>query len=118
MAKKNSMKLGPWAFYAALVLSVVLAFWQNAIATLVLAVLGIVVGVLNITEKEMTGFLVSCIAWMLAGSSLQVIIKALPLFGTTGIAAFLVAVLGNVITFVAPAAATVAIMHLYSMTKN
>ena len=119
---KNSIKkYGPYAFYAALVLAVLLAFLPSGlkvVATLLLAVLGVVVGVLNISEKEMTHFLLACLAWMVAGSSLQTIIAGLPVFGTTVVAAWMIAVLGNIVTFIGPAAAVVAIMQLYSLTKN
>ncbi len=116
--EKGIKKFGPYAFYLALILAVVLAFLPTgykATATLVLAILGLVVGWLNITEKEMMGFLVSCLAWMVAGSSLSAIIDKLsiPVAGP-----FIVSVLGNVVTIVAPAAALVSIMHLYSMTKD
>jgi len=82
-------------------------------AVWVLAILGLVVGILNISQKETTPFLIASIAWIVAGQFLQSILGGLPMIGT-----YVVAFLGNVVTFVGPAAAVVAIMALYYVTKD
>ena len=106
-------KYGPWAFYAALLVAVVLAFVTFDWAVWLLALLGLVVGVLNISEKESQPFLIASIAWMAAGQFLQGILGGLPMVGS-----YVAAFLGNVVTFVGPAAAVVAIMALYYVTKD
>ena len=106
-------KYGPWAFYAALAVAVILAFVEFEWAVWVLAILGLLVGILNISQKESTPFLIASIAWMAAGQFLQGVLGGLPVVG-----GYIAAFLGNVVTFVGPAAAVVAIMALYYVTKD
>ena len=114
MAKKDFSKYGPWAFYVALLVALVLAFLPvGNWALWLLAVLGLIVGLLNISKKEAQPFLIASIAWMAAGQFLQGILGTLPLVG-----GYLSAFFGNVVTFVGPAAAVVAIMALYYITKD
>ncbi|MBI2675401.1 MAG: hypothetical protein HYX24_03015 [Candidatus Aenigmarchaeota archaeon] len=84
-------------------------FWlQNQTAGLwVLAVLGLIVGFLNITGKEIQNFLLGAIALMLVGNSA----KTLGIAGlSTAVDAF------NV--FVATAALVVALKEIYQVTKE
>lgn len=110
---KDLKKYGPWAFIAALVIALLLAFFDASWAVWLLAVLGLVVGFLNIDPKESTPFLMASLVWMVAGEFLGAILGELPLVG-----AYVEAFLSNVITFVGPAAAIVAIMALYYITKD
>ena len=69
MAKKSATSyVGSWAFLIGVILAVILgaAGIINAAITLVLFVLGVIVGLLNIAEKEVSAFL-------LAGAVLVVI---------------------------------------------
>ena len=113
MAKKDMSKWGVWAFYVALILAVILAFVQFGWAIWLLAIAGLVVGFLNISKKETTPFLIASLAWMVAGDALGSILGTLPMVGP-----YLEAFLDNVVTFVGPAAAIVAIMALYYITKE
>ncbi len=107
-------KYGPWAFYVALVAALVLVFFQGQQwAVWLLAILGLVVGVLNISEKETTTFLLASIAWMAAGQFLSGIFSTIPLVG-----GYVASFLSNVVTFVGPAAAVVALVGLYRITKD
>ena len=103
-------KYGPWAFYLGLLLAVVLAFFPYlSWANYLLAVLGLLVGLLNISPKESTPFLLASLAWMFAGNYLAGVFALVP---------FVPDFLGNVVTFVGPAAAVVALMALYYVTKD
>jgi hypothetical protein len=119
MAEKGGFKLGAWAFIIGLVLAIIIAVWSglNKTATppwavILLAVLGIIVGLLNITGAEVQKFLVAAIAFLLSFSSLGTVLKAL--VNWTGVDTFfyLLAV------FIAPAAAIVAIKALFAIAKN
>ncbi|MBI3027667.1 hypothetical protein HYY70_06165 [Candidatus Woesearchaeota archaeon] len=75
----EARKLGEWAFIIGVVLAILFGLipsqWEG-MATLVLVVLGLIVGFLNVTEKESTPFLVAAAALMitgLSGSTLAVI---------------------------------------------
>ena len=82
-------------------------------AYFVLAVLGLIVGLLNITDREVVRFLVAAIAFMVTFQSLGGIADAMPLAG-----AFLVSFFGLVNVFIAPAAAVVALSALYSTSRR
>ncbi|MBW2971055.1 hypothetical protein KY320_02745 [Candidatus Woesearchaeota archaeon] len=103
-------KYGPWAFYVALVAALVLAFFPGQTwVTYVLAVLGLIVGLLNISKKETQPFLLAALAWMVAGGFLSAVFAFVP---------FLPEFLNNVVTFVGPAAAVVALVALYHISKD
>ena len=110
-------KLGVWAFYAGLVIAVVAAIMSpsglGGLAILVLGALGIVVGLLNVTGKEVNTFLIAALALMLSTSSLRLILEAIPAVGAF-VPAFLIAV--NV--FVAPGAAVVALKAIWDITRS
>ena len=113
-------KLGEYAFLACIVIAVLaglatgLAGYQSGAVSALLVVLGVVVGVLNISEKETTPFLVAAVALMAAatvgfGAIDQVISKA----GTT-----LDAIFGYIATFVAPGAIIVAFKAVYALASK
>lgn len=100
------VEIGKWAFVVGLVLAVLAGLVTSLnvpLTVYVLAVLGIVVGFLNVTEKETVPFLVATIALMLTSTSLAVL----------GVAT-LTAIFTNVAVFAAPAALVVAIKAVYS----
>jgi hypothetical protein len=108
-------KLGQWAFIIGLVIAIVFglvpASYQGML-TLVLVVLGLVVGFLNITEKETTPFLVAAAALMLtANANLSVI-------PPEALGSFLQGAVSNIGVFVAPAAVVVAIKAIKSLAGD
>ncbi|NQW19138.1 MAG: hypothetical protein HQ477_00210 [Chloroflexi bacterium] len=64
-------RLGSWAFIAGYVLAIIAGlFWPDSgELILVLVLLGLVVGILNITQTEMLPYLVAAIALVLIGST-------------------------------------------------
>ncbi len=110
-------KAGEWAFLIGFLLAVLFVFlpstWKGT-ATLVLVILGLVVGFLNISERESTPFLVAAAALMItasAGGNLAVITWF-------GVGSKLQAIVQNIAVFVAPAAIVVAIKSLRSLAKD
>lgn len=109
--------IGAWAFIIGLVVAALIAL-VGASATptwalVLLAVLGIVVGFMNVTEKEVVPFLVASIAWLLAFQSLSAVVAGIPLVGAE-ISAFF----ALITVFIAPAAAIVAFKALFAAGKN
>jgi hypothetical protein len=107
-------KLGEWAFLAGVVLAILIGLFSGvATGTLaiVLVILGILVGFLNISEKETTGYLVAAIALLAAAGASG--FSTLPWIGS-----YLVGMLGNIALFVAPAAVIVALKAVLSLSKN
>lgn len=110
-------KYGVWSFYAGLIVAVIAAVMSpgglGTLAVLVLGVLGIVVGLLNVVDKEVNTFLIAALALMLSTSSLRLILEAVPAVG-----AFVPAFLTAVNVFVAPGAAVVALKAIWDITRS
>lgn len=115
MKKKALNKIGGWAFIIGLVLAIVVAIF-GAEATwpiYLLLFLGLVVGILNITNKEVSSFLLAAVAFMFTFTSLGKVAEIIPLLGET-----LARFFSLMNTFVAPAAAVVAFKALFAHSKN
>jgi hypothetical protein len=103
-------QLGKWAFIVGFVICVVAGvviaepwmYW-------VLAVLGLIVGFMNITAAETQGFLLASIALMLSATS----IIAIPFIGLA-----VTAILANVVVFISAAVLIVAVTSLFEIAKD
>jgi hypothetical protein len=106
------IKIGRWAFIVAVILAVLAgvipSIGANAYVPWVLAILGLVVGLLNITEKESTGFLIATVALVISSATLG------PLLVNDMVAS----VLKNIVLVAGPAAFIVAIKHLYAAAAD
>jgi len=103
-------KIGKYAFIIGLVLAVVAALLLEANWVMwVLAVLGLVVGFLNVTKEETRSFLLAAIGLILAATSVQV----LPLVG-----GIITRILSNLVVFIAPAVLVVALKSLFDTAKD
>jgi hypothetical protein len=115
----NTGKLGEYAFLACVIIAVIAGLVAGAglltttavWVTLVLVVLGVVVGFLNISEKETTAFLIAAIALTVANNAAAWI--TIPVIST-----YIIGVLGFIAAFVAPAAVIVAIKAVWSLAKK
>ena len=107
-------RLGELAFLAFVIIAILAGVATSAnvgadysIVTAVLVVLGVVVGLLNVSEKETTPFLVASIALLAAGTAT---------FGTIKVVG---PVIDNILkfigAFVAPAAVIVAIKAVHAL---
>jgi len=111
----KSKFVGKWAFIVGLIVAVLASFLTGYAATiaLVLFLLGLVVGFLNISEKDSNKFLLATIAMLTGGIAS---ISALSMLGL--VTAYLSAVLGNFVAFVSAAALVVAIKLIFETGKN
>ena len=101
----NAATVGKWAFIAGLVIAVLAGlFFQPAWAIWVLAILGVIVGLINVTAEETRGFLLASIALTLSATALNTI----PVIGRA-----LSFVLPFVVAFVAGATIVVALKELF-----
>jgi hypothetical protein len=107
-------KIGQYSFLAGVILALIAGLIANvvdaSVLTLVLVALGLIVGFMNITAKETTGFLVASIALMIAGSANMAMI---PWIGN-----YLNTTLGYIVVFVAPAAIVVALKAIKALASN
>jgi len=74
-----------------------------------LVILGVIVGLLNVTTKEVGSFLLATVALLLAGNALV----AIPSIGST-----LTAILSAFVSFVAGAAIVLALREVFVMAKS
>ena len=112
--KKDNV-LGKWAFIIGLIVVLVASFWTTY-ATIMLAVLfilGLVVGFMNIAEKNNIKFLVSVVTLLLLGIAS---INVLSFLGI--ISSYLNSILGNFITFVSAAGLVVAIKSVLETSQK
>ena len=105
-------KIGGWAFLIGVILAVILGLFGSLTATLgwVLVVLGLIVGLINITEKESTPF-------MMAGAVL-VIVSALSVDAGLGSLPYLPNILNALMALFVPATVVVAIKTVFSYAKS
>jgi hypothetical protein len=102
--------IGKWAFIAGLVLSVLAGlFYQPTWAYWVLAILGVIVGFLNVTAEDTRGFLLAAIALVLSATALNNV----PVLGT----AFSL-ILPFVVAFVSGAMIVVALKELLQTARS
>ena len=110
-------KMGEWAFVIGVILAILFGFIPSqyeGMATLVLVVLGLVVGFLNVSEKESTPFLVAAAALMITGSAGS----TLSLIPPPVLGSFLQSAVGKIGVFVVPAAIVVALKSIQSLAKD
>ena len=109
----NWKRFGHYAFIVGILLGIALALVTEVperpvVVTLV--ILGLVVGLLNITAKETTEFLIAALVLMVSASTTVLILGE--------IHAVLIAMWRNVLTFIGPAAIVVAIKAVLEMAER
>lgn len=117
MTKNKGDKLGSIVFIAGLILAIIIALIAvgnvPSWAVLVLAILGIIVGLVNIADKEVNSFLIAAIAFLISFSALGSVLTTLAL-GWAAVGTFF----NLMAVFVAPATAIVAIVSLFKLAKD
>ena len=111
--KMNLEMIGRYSFIAGVIIAIVTGFLgaeYNNTVVLVLVVLGIIIGFLNITEKEIYNFLIAAIALLLTGAAN---LGVLPVVGQ-----YLGPILTNISTLIAPAVVIVALKAVYTLGKE
>ncbi len=112
---KTIESVGEWSFIGGVILAILIGIVPSAFASYadlvawVLIILGVLVGLLNIKEKETHEFLLATIALLIAGSAG---LQNLPVIG-----AYVGPILTNIVTFVAPAAVIVSLKAVYEIAK-
>jgi uncharacterized membrane protein len=111
-------KIGIWSFYIGLIVVLLIAIISPATGystTLlaILAVLGILVGLLNIQDREVNTFLIAAIALMIGAGSLINFAAIIPYIGEIT-ATFL----RGLVVFIAPASAIVAIKAFLNVARE
>ena len=112
-------KLGQWAFIAGVAIAVIIGLFSSKLGgntqgwlILLLVVLGLIVGLLNVTEKESTPFLIAAAALLLTGTAGN----TLAIIPTIG--GYLSGIVQAIAVFVTPAAIVVALKSIQSLAKE
>lgn len=106
----SGAKLGHWIFLAGIFIAIVagLVTGINSTVIWVLALLGLIVGLVNVTLRDEVPFLVATTVLLIASGSLNV----LPIVGET-----LGTILSYIVVFVAPAGLVVALKAVYAFAR-
>ena len=122
MAKKKSSltKIGVWAFIIGIILALVGGIIASlvgargpAIITSVLIVLGIIVGFLNVTDKETSAYLMAAVSLVIVTTFGGQVLSNILYVGP-----YLSNVLVAILTFVIPAVIIVAIKVIYTIAQD
>jgi len=114
-------KLGEWSFIVGVIIAIVVGIfsaslgdWKGNLA-LLLVILGLIVGFLNVSEKETTPFLVAAAALMLTATSVDTL-NSIDL--GVGLGKYLAGIVSQIAVFVAPAAVIVALKAIKSLASD
>lgn len=124
---EKSIKYGEYAFLGGILIAVVLGVLSNFLPVNmppfllgILFLFGVIVGLANIREKEVNGFLIAAIALLAAATSWNTMLGAtFGLFGPLGttVASWIGGFTGMLVAFVSPAAFIVSLKAVYTLAK-
>ena len=101
---------GRWAFIIGLIVAVISGFFQDPVLWgWILAVLGLLVGIWNITAKEAVPFLVASIALIVGGTGLLTVFGSVGLFDS---------IMKSIVVFVSAAALPVVFRVLFGTMSS
>jgi hypothetical protein len=127
MAKKKMTHYGEYAFLAGVILALLLGILSptlpdeiRPVVIAVLMLLGIIVGLVNVTVKEAQSFLIATIALLLAATAWTPLITMLNLVGDIGttVAIWVGGFVTHLVAFLSPAAFIVALKMVYLLAKD
>ena len=118
MAKEADLvaKVGSWAFIIGVVIALLIGVFSTGgtpVATTVLIVLGLIVGLLNLTGRETTPFLLAAVSLVIVSYMGGPVLSSVAQIGPT-----LQGVLGAITTFVIPATIIVALKAIYALAHD
>ena len=112
MAKTGGVDvLGKWSFLIGVVLAVILGALGSVSGTwaMVLVVIGIVIGLLNVADKEVSPFLMSGAVLIIASALSGNLMSNLPYIGS---------ILDALLVIFVPATVIVAVKNVFSLARN
>lgn len=111
---QGMQKIGGYLFLLGVLIAIVTAFvaMDAAMVATVLIVLGLIVGLVNVTDKETTSFLVASIALILTGNATAGLVVVAPSLTIVS------QVMASIALFVAPAALIVALKAIWNMASS
>jgi len=116
----STQKIGSYAFIVGVIIAIVAGIAAGAveayagIIALVLVILGLIVGYLNISDKEVLIFMVASIGLIVAGTANLTVIDSV----VAGLGTILQVILANIVVFIAPAVIVVGLKAVYALAKT
>ncbi|MFH1239920.1 MAG: hypothetical protein V1672_01780 [Candidatus Diapherotrites archaeon] len=116
----STQKIGGYAFIVGVVIALLAGIVGGLVAgyaggiALVLVILGLIVGYLNISDKEVLTFMVASVGLIVAGSANLLVIDTV----VAGVGTILQAILANIVVFIAPAVIVVGLKAVYALAKT
>jgi xanthosine utilization system XapX-like protein len=127
MAGKKTVNYAEYAFLAGVIVAFVIGVLTSWIPAAIMAplmaimfILGIVVGVANIQEKESNSFLIAAIALLTAVAAWNMLLQTtLGLLGPLGnnLTVLITGFTGTLVLFISPAAFIVALKSVYNLAS-
>ena len=115
MAKSKKNLIGAWAFLIGVILTIAIGLFSDYLGAtthktilIILVVLGIAVGVLNITSKEGSKFLLTALVLVLVAYIGQSVMSIIPQLGK---------ILGAMLVLFVPATIIVALKEIFDIAK-
>lgn len=111
-------KIGAWAFVLGVIMAVLLGLfgqgqpWATT-ATSVLVLIGLIVGLLNVTAKETKDYLIAAAVLVIVSGFGVQLLGQIAVVGT-----YLAAILVSVISFVVPATVIVSLKEIYTTAAS
>jgi len=111
--KSSKHFIGAWAYVIGIIVALAATIWRPAgldyLTIAVLALLGFIVGVLNITDEEVITFLVATLAFIVSASSVKLVLENL---------VFVQTFTNAIIIFTAASAFVVSVKAIFHVAKN
>ncbi len=113
-------RIGPWAFVLGIIAAVILGLFPKALGgqnanLAVLGILGIIVGIANISDKELDRYVLANIGFLIAAAMFESLLRALQL-GDVSLA--LISITQNIVFFIAPGLAVVCLREIFEVAKS
>ncbi|MFA7244104.1 MAG: hypothetical protein WC080_02350 [Patescibacteria group bacterium] len=109
----GNVHFGRWAFVAGMVLAVAAGFFTIPYVLTILAILGLVVGFMNIRARESERYLIAVIALLIMGTGILEALSALgSLYGLGE------SILTNLISFIGASGLVVAVKQVVTMGQG
>lgn len=108
-SSRSRNRIGSWAFVIGVLLALVFAVFGNWTYAWVLVVLGLIIGLFNITDAETHSFLTASLVLLIAAYTGRDALSSTPLFAD---------VLDALLVLFVPATIIVAIKHVFSFAKR
>ncbi|VVB78486.1 Uncharacterised protein [uncultured archaeon] len=119
--KSKGRVLGAWAFLIGVILAIVLGvFGTNSWILALLVIAGILVGLLNVTDEESSGFLLAGVSLVLVSWLGQDSLSAFATvsIGSLQIGSMLIGILSALLILFVPATIIVALKSVFDLAKN